>query len=621
VALAAGWWLGRAPARTPAGDPLAERGFAVTSGAAPGYVEDRACASCHADLWSSYQQVGMAQSFYRPSAERAIERFGETFFHAPTQRYYEMVRDGDAYLFRRFQRNAAGERIHEVEIPVDWVVGSGHTSRVYLYANPAGELYQLPLAWYQQTRSWGMAPGFDNGEHLGLDRAVRRECMFCHNAYPDVPAGSDLYGKPATFPAELPQGIGCQRCHGPGAEHARRALAGAGAEAVRAAIVNPARLAPERARDICYGCHMQPSVALPGVRRFGRPDYSFRPGEALADYQLQVDIDEEGRERAERFEINHHPYRLEQSRCFVASAGRLGCLTCHDPHRKVAPAARARHYRQACLTCHQLDDCQLETMAASAPELAAIDAGDCATCHMPRRRTEDVVQVVMTDHKIQRTLGGPELLAPRAERTPELVGVSLLPAHARAIGEEEADLYRASAVIRAGGSGNAVAFLARQLAAHPHPAAAPYLDLARGQISQRRYAEVEETLDRVFERAPGQALALEWKAIARLGRGDAAGALDLVEELLDNPEARVDSYFNYARLLAAQGRQVEALAALDQALELRPTFAEAHYQRARSLEATRQRAEAVAELERTLALKPEHAGAAELLAAIERAGY
>jgi tetratricopeptide (TPR) repeat protein len=207
-------------------------------------------------------------------------------------------------------------------------------------------------------------------------------------------------------------------------------------------------------------------------------------------------------------------------------------------------------------------------------------------------------------------------LAPRAERTPDLVGVRLLPAHARAVGDE-ANLYRASAVIRAGGSGEAADFLAAELGAHPHPSALPYLDLARAQISQRRYAEVEETIARILERSPGQPLALEWKAIARVGENDQDGALALLEQLLAAGGARVDAYFNYGRLLAAHGRVDESLAALERAIALRPTFTEAHFQRARGLEATGRRAEAVAELHRTLELEPDHAGAAALLSALE----
>ncbi len=38
-------------------DPLAGRGYAVTSGAAPGYVDDRVCGSCHTDLSGDRAEV------------------------------------------------------------------------------------------------------------------------------------------------------------------------------------------------------------------------------------------------------------------------------------------------------------------------------------------------------------------------------------------------------------------------------------------------------------------------------------------------------------------------------------------------------------------------------------
>ena len=94
-----------------------------------------------------------------------------------------------------------------------------------------------------------------------------------------------------TFPAQLPEGIGCQRCHGPGAEHVRKASSGADDADVRAAIVNPARLAPERKLEICLQCHLEStSRRLPySLRRYGRGLFSYRPGEPLEDYILHFD--------------------------------------------------------------------------------------------------------------------------------------------------------------------------------------------------------------------------------------------------------------------------------------------------------------------------------------------
>ena len=55
----------------------------------------------------------------------------------------------------------------------------------------------------------------------------------------------------------------------------------------------------------------------------------------------------------------NHVEQLHLSRCFQASAGKLGCLSCHDPHVAVGPDRRIAHYRTRCLTCHQQHGCSL----------------------------------------------------------------------------------------------------------------------------------------------------------------------------------------------------------------------------------------------------------------------
>ena len=78
------------------------RGYAVTGGAAPGYVEDRACAGCHREIYQSYQEVGMARSFSRPRPENVIEDFDDNhFFHPPSRRHYEMIHRDGRYFFKR----------------------------------------------------------------------------------------------------------------------------------------------------------------------------------------------------------------------------------------------------------------------------------------------------------------------------------------------------------------------------------------------------------------------------------------------------------------------------------------------------------------------------------------
>ena len=95
-----------------------------------------------------------------------------------------------------------------------------------------------------------MNPGYDRPDHQGFGRVIGYRCMFCHNAYPEIPAGND---GPRSTPVytRIPEGIDCQRCHGDGDRHvalARRR--GARLEEIRGAIVNPARLAPERQMEV-----------------------------------------------------------------------------------------------------------------------------------------------------------------------------------------------------------------------------------------------------------------------------------------------------------------------------------------------------------------------------------
>jgi hypothetical protein len=230
LALSLAWGVGALRAEpTPADPQEAYRALdiRVTQGASPGYVNDRTCTYCHAEKYRSYQAVGMAKSFYRPTSRPPIEDFEHNhFFHAPSQRHYELsLRDGE-YWFRRWQLDDEGQPINPFETKVDWILGSGHHVRTYLYQNASGELYQLPLAWYSQVGKWGMQPGYEGATHLGVSRQIRRGCMFCHNAYPDVPEGSDGYLEPHRFPNDLPEGTGCQRCHGPGDAHVRTLLSG-----------------------------------------------------------------------------------------------------------------------------------------------------------------------------------------------------------------------------------------------------------------------------------------------------------------------------------------------------------------------------------------------------------
>ncbi len=477
--------------------------------AAGGYIAPAACQACHAEIFRAYRQTGMGRSFARvESLPQPAE-----YYHAASNRYYRAAwREGE-WRLRRHQKDAGGAEVNAVEKRIDYVVGSGRHGRTYLHRDGDGKLVELPLSWYAERGGyWAMSPGYDRPNHDDFRRRVSEQCLFCHNAYPAAAGGGG------------PEGIDCQRCHGPGEAHVRAASSGGGPEAIRAAIVNPKRLSPQRRIEVCLQCHLETtSRRLPNaIRRYDREPFSFRPGEPLAGYIVHFDHPQGGG-HDDKFEVNHAGYRFLQSRCYRQSGGRFQCTSCHDPHRAERGEAAARRARAACRDCHG------EVGKAGHPP-----GDDCTGCHMPKRRAEDAVHVVMTDHRIARRASRPDPAAPLDEyelaRQAEYSGEIALYGGIEPPDHRAARLYRAAAQVKE--LVNLKAGLAELAAAvaELRPAEAEfYLDLGEACLRAGRLEEARRALEDAVRRSPGLTRAQTRLGEALLRQGKAGEAIRVLE--------------------------------------------------------------------------------------------
>ena len=362
------------------------------------YVGSLACRRCHEEHYRSWHRTfhrTMTQEVSARNAGAVLGDFsGVTYRHAGV----DARMDRDASGAFRMTFTADGSHAAAVTAIVSRAIGS---RRYQQYLTRIGDAeYRLPIAYHVEENRWlhmngsflfserdgdpapptseaAPAPtntlqGFVDGlARLGgpdYARHVTRwndNCVFCHNVAPN-PGRDEASGTFRTEVAEM--GVACEACHGPGGAHAR-----ANADPVRRyvlhlggrgdpTIVNPSRLSPARAADLCGRCHGQ--RIADHVDRFLDHGDPFVPGDDLALWSAPLWQDTPlGTARApfaSRFwadgtaRLTAYEYQgLLQSPC--TQRGTLTCTSCHgmhdgDPRGQLRPAAAGDG---ACTGCHR----------------------------------------------------------------------------------------------------------------------------------------------------------------------------------------------------------------------------------------------------------------------------
>jgi len=532
------------------------------------YANPKLCASCHPAIAKTWRQNGMGRSFSPPRPEILVEDLTKDYYHQASDTHYQMINRNGVLVQRRYQLGFEGKETNVDEKQIDYIVGSGNHMRTYVHRNADGTLLELPLAWYAEKGGyWAMNPGYDAPDYPYARRQISYDCMFCHNAYPQTPPGHDRMGDRPAYSGKLPEGIDCQRCHGPGQKHVDVASTpGSKAAAIRAAIVNPARLDNDRQLDVCAQCHLKTTeFRLPhAIKRYDRPDFSYRPGEPLASFVLTFD-EAPGPNKDTRFETASAVSRMRASQCFLKSNGALKCTTCHDPHNIQHGSEATEHYNAVCRQCHT------KITVADHPS-----ATTCIDCHMAKRRTDDIVHMAVTDHLIQRNKPAGDLLADIAEHHED----SATSYHGEVVPyypDNPPNYYLALAQVRDGANlAKGLPVFEKALEALHSPKPEPYLDFAQALQAAGQPARALAAFQDSLRRDPAYVPALLEYAAALKAAGQPAQAVAMAKRATTSAPAdpRAWNALGQAQLDVADFPG--ALASLKQALTLDPEMPEAH---------------------------------------------
>jgi hypothetical protein len=363
------------------------------------YVGIEACKECHMDMWQAYMRTGMGQSWDLATKSKSASVFeaGHPLYDAKSAYYYQPYWQQGMMMVQEYKLDGEDTVYQRTEM-VDYIVGSGqHTNSHIRSVN--GYLFQVPFTFYTQISLLDFPPGFENGNNARFSRIIGHECITCHNSYPNP------YKNSVNKYKEVPHGINCERCHGPGELHVEAMKAGNSVNTDLQpdyTIINPKRLSTALQFELCARCHTQGNAVL----KQGRDFYSFKPSMYLSDV---MDVYREKYENdADAFWMETHPERLSKSKCYIATRNHpdFDPLTCTDCH--FTPSMRHISYKETpvdtfrsqCLRCHAGE----KAVSCTEKITARSEQGDnCIHCHMVKTGVFDIPHVRISDHFIRVT--------------------------------------------------------------------------------------------------------------------------------------------------------------------------------------------------------------------------
>ena len=335
-------------------------------------------------------------------ADPAAVNFTATFF-----------KDADGKLKFRTKnaKDAAdAERIYTVEM----TYGGGVNKQRYLFRvgdylypfvqyNPTGKEEfkdRTRTPWRDYHGDWLFNAATNKLTDPPKAKSFEKDCAACHytgytlnptvggdfvaGAVNDPNGEADIDGD--GVPNEL--NIGCEVCHGPGSEHAKSTL-----NRKSATIVNPNKLAAERATVICTQCHSRPQGNLKNDQPVNKENRMLIPGTSRNDYLVNYTT----REDAAQSDFwpdgihskAHHQQGTDliRSKHYLNGTQTLSCYDCHDVHGKNDIKHQLKldvrdGKNSLCASCHKNVNTKTHTLQRIGVEHDM--QINCVDCHMTK---------------------------------------------------------------------------------------------------------------------------------------------------------------------------------------------------------------------------------------------
>jgi predicted CXXCH cytochrome family protein len=313
------------------------------------YVGSSACRSCHVQIYERWKKTRMANVVRDPK-------------EYPDVILPDLSKPDPLVTFKKED--------------VAFVYGSKWKQRYF--KKIGDDYYVLPAQWDVTNQVWRpyfVKNGTDWWAALyppeNLKRPTGPLCDGCHSV------NYNIEKKTVTE-----WNVGCEKCHGPGSEHAEHPLG--------SNIVNPARLDSVQANDTCIQCHSQGQpLNNPIEGEYYDWPVGFHVGNKLQDH-WKLEEHKLGETTFTHFaDGTAHKNRM-QGNDFVQSVmyeRGVKCSSCHDVHGTDNDALLIKPASVICLECHgpgSPNGPHVDTIEQHTHHRPGSVGNECIACHMPK---------------------------------------------------------------------------------------------------------------------------------------------------------------------------------------------------------------------------------------------